>query len=92
MVKRYVGIAPLMVETDDIEHLPAEILEELDVGDFVIKNTNGDNHLYKVTYKKADGSEIALVYCDYHSIEELYWEKGVSGWGDVVKEVRNLDA
>ena len=85
------GVANAMFMTDDIEHLPAEVLEGLDVGDTVIKVSNGgEKHLYKVTYQNADKTEIALVYCDYHSIEELYWEKGESGWGDVVKEVRSF--
>lgn len=87
------GVANAMIMTDDIEHLPAEILECLDCGDTVIKvSENGEKHTYKVAYQNANKTEIALVYCDYHSIEELYWEKGESGWGDVVKEVRNLDA
>lgn len=87
------GVANAMYETDDIEHLPAEILDDLDCGDTVVKVSGaGDKHTYRVVYQNATRTEIALVYCDYHSIEELYWEKGESGWGDVVKEVRNLDA
>ena len=86
------GVANAMIMTDDIEHLPAEVLEDLDVGDTVVKVDNGNQYMYKVTYKNAGKTEIAMVYCDYHTIEELYYEKGDSGWGDVVKEVRNLDA
>ena len=85
------GVSNSLVMTDDIEHLPAEMLEALDVGDTVVKVSNGgEKHLYKVAYQNADKTEIALVYCDYHTIEELYWEKGVSGWGDVVKETRSF--
>ena len=85
------GVANAKILTDDIEHLPAEVLEELDVGDTVVKVSNGgERHLYKVAYQNANKTEIALVYCDYHTIEELYWEKGESGWGDVVKEVRSF--
>ena len=87
------GVANAMIITDDIEHLPAEILESLDVGDTVIKESNGgEKHTYHVAYQNADTTEIALVYSDVHSIEELYGEKGESGWGNVVKEIKNLDA
>lgn len=87
------GVANAMIVTDDIEHLPAEVLDSLDVGDTVIKVSNGgERHTYHVAYQNADRSEIALVYCDVHSIEELYWEKGESGWGDCIKEIKNLDA
>ena len=92
MAKISYGVVNAMVETTDIEHLPAEVLDQLDCGDFVIKSENGSKYLYQVKYCDKVKNEIALVYCDYHSIEELYWEKGESGWGDVVKEVRNLDA
>ena len=85
------GVANALFETDDIEHLPAELLEDLDCGDTVVKvSANGEKHTYTCVYHNADKTEIALVYCDYHTIEELYWEKGESGWGDVVKEVRSF--
>ena len=90
MAKISYGVVNAMVETDDIEHLHAEVLEQLDCGDFVIKNTGSAKHLYQVKYRDRAIEEIALVYCDYHTIEELYYEKGESGWGDVVKEVRTF--
>ena len=86
------GVVNAMVMTDDIEHLPAEILDKLDCGDFVIKVSGSEKHLYQVKYRDREKEEIALIYVDYHTIEELYYEKGESGWGDVVKEIRNLDA
>ena len=92
MVKYYRGIDELRVETDDIENLPAEALDQLRIGDIVIKNSNsGEKHLYRVNYRKDDGSEIAMTYAGVHSIEELYWEKGESGYGDVVKTIKSLD-
>ena len=85
------GVINAMIKTDDIEHLPSEVLDQLDCGDFVIKVSGSEEHLYQVKYRDRAKEEIALVYCDYHTIEELYYEKGESGWGDVVKEVRDLD-
>ena len=66
------GVVNAMVETDDIEHLPAEVLEQLDCGDFVIKRTGSEKHLYQVKYHDRAKGEIALIYVDYHTIEELY--------------------
>ena len=85
------GVVNAMIMTDDIEHLPAEVLDQLDCGDFVVKESGSEKHLYQVKYRDRAKEEIALVYCDVHSIEELYWEKGESGWGDVVKEIKSLD-
>ena len=75
MEKIRYGVVNAMVETTDIEHLPAEVLDQLDCGDFVIKVSGSEKHLYQVKYCDKVKNEIALVYCDYHSIEELYWEK-----------------
>lgn len=91
MEKVYRGIAELRIESDDIEHLSADALDMLRVGDTVVKEYNGEKHLYKVDYRKDDGSEIAMTYAGVHNIEELYWEKGVSGWGDCIKTIKSLD-
>lgn len=76
-------------ETDDIEHLPAEKLDELKCGDQVIKISGDEKHAYIVSYKKED--EISLVYCDHQNVEELYYEKKDGNWdSEALKEITHI--
>ena len=66
----------------------SNIIDDLKCGDIVIKNEDGSKHAYLVVYKKSN--EIALVYADYHTIEEIYYEKEGENWNFVSKEIFNL--
>lgn len=91
MEKKYFEFANTKVETDNIEALSKEACDLLQCGDCVVKvSAGGSKHLYKVAYKKA--TEMSLVYCDYETIEEVYYEVGSSGWAFVEKHVRSFDA
>lgn len=88
MVKRYVGIAPLMVETDDIEHLPAEVLNDLDVGDVIVKKTGNQKHLYQVTYKgEGVGEGICMSYFACGYLETISYDLTENGWAFNSKDV-----
>ena len=88
MVKRYVGIAPLMVETDDIEHLPADVLDDLDVGDVVVKRTGKKRHLYVVNYKgEGVGEGICMCYSATGYSETISYDFTADGWAFNSKDV-----
>lgn len=88
-------VEPLVEETtrrylvDDITKLPNELCETLQCGDTVVKISGQEKHGYHVVYKKYN--ELALVYCDYHTIEEIYYEISDGDWTAIPKEVRDLD-
>ena len=74
------------------EALTAEQLASLKVGDQVIKTSGNQKHIYTVTYKDETAHEIALVYDDVHTVEEIYYEQDGSGnWKSALKEIVNLD-
>ena len=88
MVKKYVGIAPLLVETDDIEKLPAEILDDLDIGDVVIKRTGKQKHAYHVSYKgEGVGEGICLTYFACGYLETISYDFTAEGWKFNSKDV-----
>lgn len=78
MEKVYRGVIAMRVETDDIEHLSQEVLDELQCGDVVIKKTVEDGkelrHAYLVTHKQATGICISYNttgYSDTYSYDKV---------------------
>lgn len=78
MEKVYRGVIPMRVETDDIENMSGDILEQLQCGDQVIKLTIEDGkelrHTYIVTHKQATGICISYNttgYSDTYSYDKV---------------------
>ena len=76
--KIYRGICPLRVVVDDMENISADILEDLECGDFVIKHTveSGKDlyHTYVVSHKQATGICISYNttgYSDTYSYDKV---------------------
>lgn len=72
------GVCNKAVYTDDMEHIPADVLEALECGDVVIKETVEDGkllrHLYHVTHKQATGICISYNttgYSDTYSYDKV---------------------
>lgn len=87
------------IEVEDIEALTPEQLNALEPYCTVIKVSGAEKHTYHVVYLKRDEEdedvgELALVYADYHTIEEIYYEKqgeeGEKEWAFVSKEIIDL--
>ena len=90
-VQNILDAAPQKI-TANPEALTAEQLASLKVGDQVIKTSGNQKHIYIVTYKDETAHEIALVYDDVHTVEEIYYEQDGNGnWKSALKELVNLD-
>ena len=88
MLKIYTGIARLMVETDDIENLPADVLNDLDVGDIVVKRTGAQKHAYIVNYKgEGVGEGICMCYSATGYSETISYDFTDEGWAFNSKDV-----
>lgn len=83
-----IGVPAL--EVDNVESLTATQLDNLKAGDVVIKKSGNEKHTYVVVYKDEVNGELSLVYTDAWNAEEVYYEKGVSGWAFVVKDITAL--
>lgn len=82
------GVVNAMVMTDDIEHLPSEILDSLNVGDVIIKVTGKQQHLYQVTYKgEGVGEGICMSYFAYGYLETISYDFTADGWAYNSKDV-----
>ena len=82
MEKRYLGIAQVVYETDDITKLSQEACEELKCGDVVVKLTieGGKElrHTYQVSHKQATGLCITYFACGY--LETVSYDKIEGEW------------
>lgn len=88
MEKRYTGIAPLIIETDDIENLSSEALDDLKVGDVVVKRTGKQTHAYHVSYKgEGVGEGICLSYNTTGYSETISYDFTEEGWKFNSKDV-----
>ena len=89
MEKIYTGIAPLRIETDDIENISGVVLDDLDCGDIVVKKTIEDGkelkHTYVVSHKQATGICITYVACGY--METISYDKVDGVWTFNSKDV-----
>ena len=72
------GISNNVVYVDDMEKIPADVLEALNCGDTVIKETLEDGvvlkHLYRVTHKQPTGICISYNttgYSDTYSYDKV---------------------
>ena len=73
--------------------LTAEQIAALRVNDVVNKTDGNAKYAYTVVYKDDTAHEIALRYCDVHTVEEIYYEQDGSGnWKAAIKETTDLDA
>ena len=86
---------PTKVEVKDteIESLSKDILDNLRVGDFVVKVTGNQKHSYIVTYKgDGAGEGLVLTYnaCGYG--EAIAYDRTESGWAFNSKEVKTYGA
>ena len=68
------------IEVTDITKLTDEQLDELNVGDKVVKVTGTDKHLYLVTYKATTGGGICLSYNAAGYGETVSYDRTDSGW------------
>lgn len=88
MEKIYTGICPLQIETDDIENLSPEVLDDLDCGDVVVKRTGAQKHTYIVSYKgEGVGEGICLTYTACGYIETISYDLTEDGWKFNSKDV-----
>ena len=78
-----------VVECSDVKALSNSQINLLRCGDYLVKKDEAGSHAYKVAYKKSN--EMSLVYCDYHNVEEVYYEKNSSGWHYVSTEINPID-
>lgn len=89
MDKVYTGIAPLRIETDDIENISGVILDDLDCGDIVVKKTIEDGvelrHTYVVSHKQATGICMTYSACGY--LETISYDKVDGVWTFNSKDV-----
>ena len=89
MEKIYTGIAPLRIETDDIENLSGSVLDDLDCGDYVVKVTKEDGkvlkHTYVVTHKQETGICMTYFACGY--LETISYDKVDGVWAFNSKDV-----
>lgn len=77
---------PSITTVTDITALTASQLDALRPGDVVVKKSSNSLHTYVVSYKNATKGELSLTYTDHETIEEVYYEKGESGWAYVTTD------
>ena len=69
------------VEVEDITAIDGAILDELNVGDKVVKITGKQKHLYLVSYKgEGAGEGLCLTYTDASTVETVSYDRTESGW------------
>lgn len=78
------------LESDDIENLTDEQLENMSAGDVVIKKDATGEHAYVCSYKGEGG--LCLTYADCENVETLAYEKDESGWAFDDKTVTHIGA
>ena len=76
-------------EVGSVTTLPSQICDSLECGDIVVKKDSAGKHSYVVSYKKSD--EMCLTYCDHSIVEEVYYEKGESGWTYIQTDVEKFE-
>lgn len=66
--------------TSDITAIPGEILDGLQAGDVVLKQTGTAKHSYVVSYKDKDNGGLCLTYTDASTVETVSYDHTDSGW------------
>ena len=90
MAKVYRGVGRMMIEVDasELENIAGELLEQLEVGDLVIKKTGVQRHAYYVSYKgEGVGEGICLSYNTTGYSETISYDKTENGWAFNSKDV-----
>ena len=64
----------------DITAIPSEILDGLQAGDVVLKQTGTAKHSYVVSYKDKDNGGLCLTYTDASTVETVSYDYTDSGW------------
>lgn len=70
-----------VVECTDIKALSNTQIDQLRCGDYLVKISNGQEHAYKVTYKK-EGEGMCLTYADASVVETVSydWNNSTKKW------------
>jgi len=79
MAKKYIGIAPLHVEVEDITELDNETLKDLSVGDFVVQVEGDQKKEYRVS-QKTEENYMHLVHASTSDVEDVMYAYDESGW------------
>lgn len=67
------------IEVTDITKMADNQINNLECGDIVIKNTNGQYHSYRVSYKQ-NGVGICLTYADASVVETVSYDFTNKHW------------
>lgn len=68
-----------LIEVENIKAIPSSVLEDLNCGDTVVKNENGNKHAYVVTYKEHHQG-ICLTYVDASMCETQSYDYVTDTW------------
>ena len=68
-----------LIEVENIKAIPSSVLEDLNCGDIVVKNENGNKHAYVVTYKEHHQG-ICLTYVDASMCETQSYDYVTDTW------------
>ena len=68
-----------LIEVENIKAIPSSVIEDLNCGDIVVKNENGNKHAYVVTYKEHHQG-ICLTYVDASMCETQSYDYVTDTW------------
>lgn len=81
------------IEVEDLEALTNEQLDNLNVGDKVVKVTGKQKHLYLVTYKGEGAGEGIVITCNFCGYSEaISYDRSGEGWVFNSKDVKTYGA
>lgn len=81
------------IEVEDLEALTNEQLDNLNVGDKVVKVTGKQKHLYQVTYKGEGAGEGIVITCNFCGYSEaISYDRTDDGWAFNSKDVKTYGA
>ena len=64
---------------EDFTKIPSAVLETIECGDVLVKTTTGEEHSYRVSYKKAN-TGICLTYVDASVVETVSYDYTDGAW------------
>ena len=64
---------------EDFTKIPSAVLETIECGDVLVKTTTGEEHSYRVSYKK-DNTGICLTYVDASVAETVSYDYTDGAW------------
>ena len=77
-VQRLDNIKVGRISAQNVLNLTESQINNLKVGDTIMKQIDGVGHAYTVAYKSAN--EMSIVYTDHETVEEVYYEKVNGVW------------